>query len=139
MRLFGSKKAAPVPAAPESSRETEDVADHRFDKEIEIYPGAVRLLWHFYQPADVGKPEGTPKELQGPIDEPTADGAKELEKIGLIEIVPGFGDFGITAKLTQLGLQVMDGQTERGHLSEVSMTNPVTRAVTIYKEVHLGY
>lgn len=138
--FFGSRKAAkaaPPPAAEEE--EAPPSRDRRFDKEVEIYPVAVKLLWHFYQPADKGKVEGSPKELPGPIEESVADSVKELEKIGVLEVVPGFGDFGITAKLTPLGLRIMSDQAQPGHLAEVQLLNETTQGMTIYREVTLGF
>jgi hypothetical protein len=108
-------------------------------KEVELYPRAVQLLWHYYTPEDRGKPEGRAKEFPGPIDEVVNDCVRELEKANLIEVVPTFSDFGITAKLTALGLQVMDGQSQSGRLNSVEVVDPGTRAVTVFKEVKLGF
>ncbi|MCI4349670.1 MAG: hypothetical protein L3J93_05590 [Thermoplasmata archaeon] len=139
MRLFGSRKAEAPPVAREPEPAADPSGDRRFDKKIDIYPATVKLLWHYFNPSDLGKEEGTPKELPGPVADSAADGVAELEKIGLVETVPRFGDFGITAKLTSLGLQVMADQTEPGRLAPVRITNPTTRASTIYAEIHLGY
>jgi hypothetical protein len=136
--FFGSRKSqeAPAPEPPPAEPEAED---HRFDKEIEIYPVAVKALWHFYVPTDQGKPTATLKELPGPIDESVSDSVEELEKMGLIDIESGFEEFGIHAKMTPLGLQVMAPQTEAGHLKAVRITNPQTRQSTVYKEVNMQY
>ena len=143
--FFGSRKSArpaatppPEPAAAEPSGPG-GLAARLNHKEIELYPTAIKILWHFYDAADVGKDEGTPKELPGPIDETMEDSVRELEKVNLIEIVPTFSDFGITAKLTKVGLQLMSAQKEPGKLASVAVTDPVTGAVTLYKQVNLGF
>jgi hypothetical protein len=112
--------------------------DHRFDKVIEVYPATVRLLWHFYDPKDVGKEEGSTKEYPGPIDESTADGVQELEKIGLIEVIPSFGDFGVTAKMTKLGIQLMSTQTEPGRIKSVRIVDPSSMSAMVFQEVAMG-
>ena len=114
------------------------MGDRRFDKEIEIYPQTVKLLWHFFVPADVGKEEGSEKEYPGPIEESVEDGIHELEKMHLIEIIPSFGDFGITAKMTKLGLEVMSQQPEPGRLKTIRIVNPATLTGTVFKEVSMG-
>jgi hypothetical protein len=88
MRLFGGRKTEepPAPAEPEP----DPSEDRRFDKVVEIYPVAVKLLWHFYVPGEQGNAEGSVRELPGPIDESTADSVRELEKIGLVEVKSGF-------------------------------------------------
>ncbi len=112
--------------------------DRRFDKHIEVYPATVRLLWHFYDSSDLGKEEGAPKEFPGPIDEPTADGVQELEKQGLIEVIPSFGDFGVTAKMTKLGLQLMSTQSEPGRIRTVRIVDPSTMSAMVFEEVSMG-
>jgi hypothetical protein len=139
MRLFGSRKpAAPAPPAESSPPEESDLSDRRFDKSIEVYPSTVRLLWHFFQPADVGKEEGTPKEYPGPIEESVADGIQELEKLKLIEVIPQFGDFGTTAKMTKLGLQLMAAQPDPGRLKSIRLIDPATLTGTVFSEVSMG-
>jgi hypothetical protein len=139
MRLFGARKPpAPAPTPEPPTAEESDLMDRRFDKEIEVYPSTVKLLWHFFQSGDVGKDEGTPKELQGPIEESVADGIQELEKLRLIEVIPQFGDFGVTAKMTKLGLQVMAAQPEAGRLKAIRLIDPVTLTGTVFKEVSMG-
>jgi hypothetical protein len=143
MKWFGSKKsAAPAPepqANPTAAGADEpDLKVRLTQKEVELYPLAVKLLWHYYDPQDNGKEEGRPKEFPGPIDDTVNDSAHELEKVGLLEVIPTFSDFSITAKLTRLGLQVMSGQSEPGHLNPASFTDPNTGTLTVYKEVNLG-
>jgi hypothetical protein len=142
--LFGFKKqprsARPPPAAPAADNPNlSGLAARLNHKEIELYPMAIKILWHFYNPADAGKDEGEAKELPGPIDETKEDSVRELEKVNLIEIVPTFSDFGITAKLTKVGIQLMSVQPEAGRLAAVEVTDPVTGAITVYKQVELGF
>ncbi|HEV2520632.1 MAG TPA: hypothetical protein VGX00_08505 [Thermoplasmata archaeon] len=139
MRLFGSKKPTAPPAPPEPEPESEpEGGDRRFDKVIEIYPSTVKLLWHFFQPSDAGKEEGAPKEYPGPIEESVADGIQELEKLHLIEVIPSFGDFGVTAKMTKQGLQLMASQSEPGRLRTVRLIDPSTLSGTVFREVSMG-
>jgi hypothetical protein len=143
MRWFGSKKGATVAPEPQTAltdaEETEGQLRVRLtQKEIELYPLAVKLLWHYYDARDNGKEAGSPKEFPGPIDETVNDSVWELEKVGLLEVIPTFSDFSITAKLTRLGLQVMARQSGTGHLEPVSIPDPGTGELTVYKEVNLG-
>ncbi|HEV2166982.1 MAG TPA: hypothetical protein VGS23_08445 [Thermoplasmata archaeon] len=138
MRLFGSRSAPAPPPEPEPPEAEPEGGDRRFDKEIEVYPSTVKLLWHFFMPADVGKEEGTPKEYPGPIEESVADGIQELERVHLIETIPEFGDFGITAKMTKLGLELMASQPEPGRLKTVRLIDPVRMTGIVFKEVSMG-
>jgi hypothetical protein len=143
MRWFGSKKAEATPPAPPADTEAvgespSELKVRLTQKEIELYPLAIKLLWHYYDPQDAGKEEGRAKEFPGPIDDTVTDTLGELEKVGLLEVIPTFSDFSVTAKLTRRGLDIMAGQSEPGKLSPASITDPGTGAVTVYKEVNLG-
>jgi len=142
MRWFGSKKvvAATEPSAGSAEDEASpsDLKVRLTQKEIELYPLAVKLLWHFYDAQDNDKAEGSPKEYPGPIDDTVTDSVRELEKAGLLQVVPTFSDFSITAKLSALGLQVMSSQSELGHLVPVSIPDRGTGELTVYKEVDLS-
>ena len=50
MRLFGSRTppAPDPPPEPEPTEEESVGGDRRFDKQIEVYPSTVKLLWHFF-------------------------------------------------------------------------------------------
>ena len=138
--LFGSRKTPPPPEpAPEEAPAHPSLKSMLNEKEYQLYPKAVKLLWHFYNPADRGREEGTPKEFPGPIDEDIADSVKELEKENLVEVVSAFGEFGITAKLTKLGLFLMADQKEPGHLSPVRIQGEEESQVIVYTEVNLGF
>jgi hypothetical protein len=141
MHLFGGKKTpppAPAPPPEESAPDEHDLKLQLSQKVIEIYPITVKLLWHFYNAQDQGKEEGRMIELPGPIDDTVTDSVKELEREYLLEIVPTFSDFGITAKLTRLGLQIMASQTVPGHLSPVTIPNENTGSPVVYKELDLS-
>ena len=107
-------------------------------KQIELYPLAVKLLWHYHDPQDDDLEEGRQKEFPGPIDDTVTDTLAELEKVGLLVVVPTFSDFSVTAKLTRIGLQVMSGQSVPGKLTPANVTDPRTGTLTVYKEVNLG-
>ncbi len=140
--FFRSRKAASPPPEDEPDDDRPRVgglASRLNVKEVELYPTAIRLLWHYFDPEDRGKEEGRPKEFPGPIDDTVADSVKELEKVRLIEVVPTFSDFGVTAKLTRVGLQLMSGQTESGRLAQTEVTDTSTGAITVYRAVNLGF
>lgn len=139
--LFRSRKAvAPPPDEEEGENATPSGLALRLNvKEIELYPTAVRLLWHYYDPGDRDGTEGRAKEFPGPIDETVEDSVRELERVNLLERVPTFSDFGITAKLTSEGIRVMAGQGDPGKLAPVELTDPTTGAITVYKAVNLGF
>ena len=137
--FFRSRKsAAPPPEEEEESPSPGGLAARLNYKEIELYPTAIKILWHYYDPGDVGKPEGSEKEFPGPLDETVSDSIRELEKMNLIEVIPTFTDFSVTAKLTKLGLGLMSKQSSPGTLVPVELTDPSTGATTGFKSVNLG-
>ncbi len=140
MGFFRSRKtvAPPPPEEEPEPRNAGGLASRLNVKEIDLYPIAVKLLWHYYDPADQGKPEGSAREFPGPIDETVDDSVKELERVHLLEVVPTFSDFGITAKLTHAGLVLMGAQGAPGNLAPTEVTDPTTGAVTVYRAVNLG-
>jgi hypothetical protein len=142
--LFGSRKKQPeepteTEAPPEAGPDATTLRAALNEKDVELYPRAVKLLWHFYDPADKGKPEGALKDYPGPISEDIADCVRELEKAQLVEVISSFGDFGVRAKMTKLGLIVLGDQPVPGRLSPVRIVDPATTRVTVYKEVNLGF
>ena len=141
MALFRSRKtpAPPPEEEEESPRRPGGLATRLNYKEIELYPTAIKLLWHFYDPQDNGSAEGREREFPGPLDETVTDSVRELEKINLLEVVPTFTDFSVTAKLTKLGLDLMARQSSPGTLAPVELTDPVTGATTGFKSVDLGF
>ena len=135
------KSVAPPPPEeeePESPFRTGTLASRLNVKEIELYPTAIRLLWFYYDPSDQGGATGREKEFPGPVDETTNDSVRELEKINLLEVIPTFNDFSITARLTGPGLKLMASQPTPGTLSVTEQTDPVTGATTVEKSVNLG-
>jgi hypothetical protein len=138
-----SKKVRPTKAAARPPgrhvSNTSDVGPTAFEKEVEIYPAAVQLLWQFYQPADRGKAEGTPRTFAGEVTQEIEDCVHELTVEGRIEVTDSFASSGVTAKLTKLGLLVMADQPEPGHLKPARVMNPATKRVTVYDEVKLGF
>lgn len=141
MGFFRSRKPAAPPEEdePEETRGVGGLAARLNYKEVELYPTAIKLLWHFYDPGDAGQPEGREKEFPGPLDETVSDSVRELEKMSLIDVIPTFTDFSVTAKLTKLGLDLMSRQTAPGTLAPVEITDPVTGATTGFKSVNLGF
>ncbi len=140
--FFRSRKASSPPPAEEPEAETPragGLASRLNVKEVELYPTAIRLLWHYFDREDVGKEEGRPKEFPGPVDDTVEDSIKELEKVRLLEIVPTFSDFGVTAKLTRAGLELMGAQPESGKLARTEITDSSTGAITVYTAVNLGF
>ncbi|HYK92493.1 MAG TPA: hypothetical protein VEY07_00415, partial [Thermoplasmata archaeon] len=133
--FFRSRKsAAPPPPEEEDYGPSPGGLAARLNyKEIELYPTAIKILWHYYDPADVGHPEGREREFPGPLDENVSDSIRELEKMNLIEVVPTFTDFSVTAKLTKLGLDLMSKQSAPGTLTPVEITDPSTGATTGFK------
>jgi hypothetical protein len=132
------REKAPVRRTARTASNVSDARPTAFEKEVELYPAAVKLLWRFFQPDDRGKDEGTPREYDGEVTQEVEDSVHELSLEGLIEVTESFASSGVTARLTKLGLAVMADQPEPGHLKPVRVLNPATTRVTVYDEIDLG-
>jgi hypothetical protein len=139
----GTTKARPAkaraPSAAPTAGRVSDRGPTAFEKEVELYPSAIKLLWHFFRPEDRGKDQGTPKVYSGEVTDEVRDCVHELSLEGLIEVTDSFAGQGVTARLTQLGLAVMANQPQPGHLKPVRITDPATTRVTVYDEIKLGF
>ena len=140
MRLWGSRpprKPPPSAAAPPEAPDQQEV-ERLFDRKVELYPQEVRFLWFFFHREDAELAEGAETVFPGPVDEVDAAVIQQLDEMGMLVITPDAGDFGLRARLTRLGLQLMASQPESGRLSPVRLIDPSTGQGTVYQEAKLG-
>ena len=138
--LFRSRKPRPPAddAEPVDAPRTDRLSYRLNVKEVELYPTAIRLLWYYYNPDDQAKGVGSEKEYPGPIDETTGDSIRELEKSNLLEVIPTFSDFSVTARVTAIGLKLMAAQSDPATFAPTEVVDPGSGATMLYRAVNLG-